>query len=334
MEQNLFDIPRVGMGCWAIGGAFWFEDIHVGYSGANNLESIRTIHASFDAGIRLFDTSAVYGAGQSETLLGEALEHQPEAIIVTKLGHSFDFATGMMTGPRYDRQYVNDSVEQSLRRLRRDCLDVVLLHLGDLSPQKAQQVFDTLDDLVSFGKIRSYGWSTDTPESFNSASDRQHFSTVEYAMNVFADAPEMLHAATPKNILQLIRSPLAMGVLTGKYSDGLLVPKNDIRSAPADWQAYFSNRQARTELVSRLSTIRELLTTGGRTLAQGAICWLLAKGQSVTPIPGAKNVEQAIENAAAMSFGPLPENIMQEIELILGRRSNDAPKGHEDNQAP
>ncbi|WP_250888713.1 aldo/keto reductase [Mesorhizobium sp. dw_380] len=310
---------RIGMGCWAIGGHFWSGEVPVGYSGADDSESVRTIHAAWDGGIRLFDTSAVYGAGHSEALLGEALSGRSEAVIVSKFGHSFDPVSRQMTGPRFDPDYVRWSVGESLRRLGSDCIDVMLLHLNDLSIEHAEPAFEVLEQFVQAGDIRSYGWSTDFPPNVGAFADWSSFSTVQHSMNVFFDAPSMCKTAHDNGLAQLIRSPLAMGVLTGKFSDGRAVPPDDVRSVAADWQVYFEASRARSELTRQIDAIRELLTAGGRTLGQGALCWLLAKGGNIHPIPGAKTAKQAVENAAAMEFGPLPETVMAEIETILQR---------------
>lgn len=320
MAQTFKVEPRIGMGCWAIGGPFWSGDTPVGYSGVDDNESIRAVHAAWEAGVRLFDTSAVYGAGHSEEILGAALVGRPDAVVVSKFGHSFDPVLRQMTGPRFDPAYVRWSVTESLRRLRRERIDVMLLHLNELAPQTAIPAFDTLDLLIEAGHIGGYGWSTDFPSSVENFAHRPGFSTVQHSMNIFFDAPSMCRTAAKSGLTQLIRSPLAMGVLTGKFSEGRKVPRDDVRSVPADWQGYFENSQARPELTQQIDAIRELLTTGGRTLGQGALSWLLAKGENINPIPGAKTAKQATENAAAMDFGPLPDSIMAEIEIILQRR--------------
>lgn len=117
-----------------------------------------------------------------------------------------------------------------------------------------------------------------------------------------------------------------MGVLTGKFEDGRSVPSGDVRAGPAGWQGYFDAGRPRAELAGQMATVRELLTVGGRTLAQGALCWLLAKGPMILTIPGARTAVQATENAAAMAFGPLPGSVMEEIETILQRPAKGPPR--------
>lgn len=327
ITEKIKNAPRMAMGCWAIGGPFWKGDAPVGYSGTNDKDSKQAIEASWDAGIRIFDTSAVYGAGHSETLLGEVLGKRDDAIIISKFGHGFDPKTKQMTGSQYDPAYIRDSVKQSLKRLKRDQIDIMLLHLNNLEIEQAQGVFDTLEELRESGQIASFGWSTDFPERLDAMAGRAGFSAVQHAMNVFFDAPSLSQVAQQHNILQLIRSPLAMGVLTGKYAAGNAVKSDDVRfnSSSRD-DGYFHAGHPTKEYAQQLDAIRDLISVGGRSLAQGALCWLLAKAPNILPLPGAKNAKQATENAAALEFGALPNNIMQDIEKILNRPPEGVPR--------
>ncbi|MEP0519250.1 MAG: aldo/keto reductase [Hyphomicrobiales bacterium] len=317
---------RMGMGCWAIGGPFWDGDTPLGYSGTNDSDSLAAIEASWDCGIRLFDTSAAYGAGHSETLLGQSLTKKDDAIIVSKFGHSIDSDSRQMTGPQYDADYIRWSIEQSRQRLQRDQIDVMLLHLNDLSVEEAKPVFETLAKIRDEGKIAAYGWSTDFPEKLKQTAEPEGFQAVEYAMNIFFDAPSMNQVTQDENLVGLIRSPLAMGILTDKYSDGTKVATDDIRGTNATWLSYFRDGVISEDFARQLEAIRELISTGGRSPAQGALCWLLATHKHVFPVPGAKNAHQAIENAKAVEFGPLPQNTMLEIEEILKRPPEGAPQ--------
>ncbi|MEP1205992.1 MAG: aldo/keto reductase [Rhizobiaceae bacterium] len=325
MENILTKAPRIGMGCWAIGGPFWSGEKCVGYSGTNDQHSLAAIEAAWDAGVRVFDTAAVYGAGHSETLLGQTLAHRDDAIILSKLGHSFNAASKQMTGDRYDPDYVRDSVAHSRARLKRDHIHLMQIHLNDLSVEKARPLFDTLEKLRDEGQIGAYGWSTDFPDRVDAiaAADYPGFTAVQCAMNVLIDAPAMGKCVASHNLTQLIRSPLGMGLLTGKFSDGQRVGENDVRQENDNWQHYFFNGQANEDRLKQLETVRDLLTTGGRTLAQGALCWLLAKSPRTLPIPGAKNAKQAEENAAAMAFGPLDAATMAKIEKTIQRLPED-----------
>lgn len=315
---------RMGMGCWAIGGPFWDGDGPLGYSGTNDKDSLEAIEASWENGIRLFDTSAAYGAGHSENLLGEALGNKDGAIIVSKFGHSIDTVSRQMTGPKFDADYIRWSTDQSRTRLRRDQIDVMLLHLNDLSVEEAKPVFDTLADIREEGKIAAYGWSTDFPEKLREVASSKGFQAVEYAMNIFFDAPSINQVAIDHDLAGLVRSPLAMGVLTGKYSGGARVANDDIRNTNATWLSYFKDGSISENHAKQLDAIRDFITVGGRSLTQGALCWLLAKHKHLVPVPGAKNAQQATENAMALTFGPLPQDTMLEIEAVLKRPLEEA----------
>ena len=315
----LTDTPRIGMGCWAIGGPLWAGETPLGYSGTDDAESARTIEAAWAAGVRVFDTAAVYGAGHSEDLLGQVLGNRAGSVVVSKFGPVFDRATRQVIRDDTNPAAIRASAEASLARLRRDRIDVLLCHVNTLPIAEVAQVFDTLEALRTEGKIGSYGWSTDFPDRLDAAAGWPGFAAVEYTMNLFFDAPSQ-HAVAERHALQqLIRSPLAMGVLTGKFVAGATVAKDDIRANTLEWLDYFKDGRVSDALIARLDAVRDLLKTGGRTPGQGALGWLLARAPGLVPVPGAKTVAQAEENAAAMDFGPLPSDVMDEIERLIDR---------------
>jgi len=121
-------------------------------------------------------------------------------------------------------------------------------------------------------------------------------------------------------LIPLIRSPLAMGVLTGKYTKETRFAKDDNRSRDEAWRDYFVDAAVEPTHLSNLEAVRECLTIGGRTLTQGSLNWIMAKSPSNIPIPGARIPAQIIESARAVEFGALPENTMIEIEKLINRR--------------
>jgi len=112
------------------------------------------------------------------------------------------------------------------------------------------------------------------------------------------------------------RSQLAMGLLSGKYGPASQLPTDDVRAAQP-WVDYFSDGRPAPEWLARLDAIREVLASGGRTLAQGALCWLLARSPRTVPIPGIRTVRQAEQNAAALRLGPMPPAEMTEVVRML-----------------
>ena len=320
MEPNpLGGLPRVGMGCWAIGGPTWAGDTPVGYAHTDDDESRRAIEAAWQAGVRIYDTAAGYGAGHSEALLGEVLGNRDGSVIITKFGPLIDREHKQIIGQDISPAAIRTSALASLERLRRDRIDVLLCHVNMMDIADVPAVFDTLETLRAEGVVGSYGWSTDFPERLDAAAGYPGFSTVEHGMNVFFDAPTISGVAERHGVAQVIRSPLAMGLLTGKFHAGQRLGSDDVRSNTFDWLDYFKGGVVSQEHLDRLDRLRDLLTVGGRSLGQGALCWLLAKSPALIPVPGARSAEQVIENAAAMELGPLPAATMAEIESVIDR---------------
>lgn len=318
LGRSGLEVSALGMGCWAIGGPFigasgWPS----GYGVVDDAESIRAIHRALDLGITLFDTANVYGAGHSERILGQALGQQrAKVLIATKFGNQFDEETRMATGILSDpRIHVRQACEASLRRLRTDYIDIYQFHLGDYDLERAVEVRDMLEQLVSEGKIRFYGWSTDDPERAHLFAQGPHCVAVQHTLNVFEDNPAILKVCEDDNLASLNRGPLSMGLLTGKYTARDQIGEQDIRNSSLAWNPF--NAERMPGLLRQLDKVRQILTSDGRTLAQGALGWLWARSGRTIPIPGFKTVQQVEENVAAIRFGPLTRQQMTEIEQIL-----------------
>ncbi|MCL6285808.1 aldo/keto reductase [Ruegeria sp. 2012CJ41-6] len=309
----------MGMGCWPIGGEMHNGDVSLGYSRSDDAEAIRAIHAALDAGINLFDTAAAYGAGHADRLLAQALRGRGEAMIVTKIGLQVDEATKQVTAPDPDPAHVMPAIDRCLDRLERECIDILLLHVNDMGLAVAEPLFDQMESARAAGKIRAYGWSTDFTASAEAMADRDGFVAVEHAMNVFLDAPRMQAALDARGLTPLIRSPLAMGLLGGGYGADSVLPGDDVRASDQNWVAYFRHGRPNPEFLARLDAVRELLQSGGRSLAQGAICWLWGRSPACIPLPGARTAVQILDSAGAMSHGPLPPVVMTEIETLMPR---------------
>ncbi len=136
---------------------------------------------------------------------------------------------------------------------------------------------------------------------------------IQQAFNVLSGNAETLEVCERHSLASLARSPLGMGLLTGKFAPDSVLPEDDVRSG-------WSFREGdRAEQLRKLQSIRDILASGGRTLAQGALAWLWARSPSIIPIPGFKTVAQVEENIAAMKFGALSPDQMRQIDAILSR---------------
>jgi aryl-alcohol dehydrogenase-like predicted oxidoreductase len=311
-------VSAIGLGCWAIGGPFWFDGKPLGWGEVDDDESMRAIQHAIELGATFFDTADVYGAGHSERVLGRALAgRRDDVVIATKFGNTFGETTREITGSDASPEGIRRACEASLRRLGIDRIDLYLFHLSEYDPVDAAEVRDVLEELVSEGLVRAYAWSTDDPERARVFAQGEHCAAVEHELNVLQDAPRMLALCEAEGLASINRSPLAMGLLTGKFSDGSRLPANDIRGDPPQWLKYFTDGQPAREWLEKLAAVREILTGSGRSLAVGALAWILARSDRTIPIPGFRTLEQVEDNLRALTSGALTPDEMRQIAEAL-----------------
>ncbi len=328
MERTLgtsqIRVSALGMGCWAIGGIWQDAGMEAqSWNGITREESIAAVHAALDHGITFFDTADTYGAGKSEKVLGEALRGKRDRVVIaTKFGHIFDETTGT-TGLLHmpesvDERYIRSALEASLRRLGTDYIDLYQFHLWDYPQKKSGDILETLEKLADEGKIRAYAWSTDRLDAIRSFARGSHCYSTQIMFNIFEGNRNLLKFCEEKGLSALARSPLAMGLLSGKYDPSSKIGGSDPRNARTEWIVWFRDGKANPEYLKRLDAVRDILVSNGRTVVQGAIAWLWGKSGALIPIPGIKNRQQAEENARAMEFGPLSAEQVADVERLVG----------------
>jgi aryl-alcohol dehydrogenase-like predicted oxidoreductase len=319
LGRSGIEVSAVGLGCWAIGGLFSWDGNPVGWGEVNDEESIRAIRRGLELGVNFLDTADVYGTGHSERVVARALEgRRQQVVIATKFGNLFDESTRQMGGADASPAYIRRACEASLKRLNTDYIDLYQLHLNGYDANKADEVRDALETLVTDGKIRGYGWSTDFVDGARVFAEGPNCTSIQLDLNVLADNAPMIALCEEHNLAAINRGPLGMGVLTGKYTAGSTLPDNDVRGKDSpEWMQYFRGGKPNPDWLRRLEAIRAILTSNGRTLAQGALAWLWARSPQTLPIPGFKTTAQVEDNAGAMAFGPLTTEQMGEIEAAL-----------------
>ena len=320
LGKSKLEVSALGMGCWAIGGPWTWaqpgkEPYPAGWGYTDDEESIRAVHAALDMGVNFFDTAANYGAGHSEVVLGRALKGKRDKVVLaTKFGHIVNEEKKTVYGdPDQIIKNVRTDVENSLRRLQTDFIDIYQLHAGDYDPKLALELQVVLEELVSAGKIRWYGWSTDIVDSAREFARGVHCTSIQFRLNAIYDNLEMRKVCADFGLAGINKDPLNKGILTGKFNSTSSFPENDIRS-----QENFSN----PDVVKRLKIvdeIRDILTSNGRTMAQGALAYIWALDERMAPIPGFKSVKQVTDNAGALEFGPLTRAQVKEIQTIVGK---------------
>jgi len=288
-----------------------------------DLEGSRAvIHAALDAGITLFDTADIYGgAGTSETMMGQILgERRKDIVLATKFGMQMD-KEGVKKGG--SRRYIMAAVEDSLRRLQTDWIDLYQLHAPDpLTPM--DETLRALDDLVSSGKVRYIGcsnvpawgvadaaWISKT-RGFNAFISAQD----EWSLIVRKLETELLPATEHFGMGILPYFPLASGMLTGKFKKGEEMSK-DTRLGSAKGAGYFDHfmTDEKFDTVAKLSAFAE---SRGRSLLELAFSWLLSFPVVPSVIAGATKPEQVAANVKAGDWVLTAEDLA-EIDKIAPR---------------
>jgi aryl-alcohol dehydrogenase-like predicted oxidoreductase len=298
-------VSEVGLGCNNFGGRI-DEDA-----------TREVVDAALDAGIDFFDTADSYGnKGGSETLLGKVLgARRKDVVLATKFGSS------MREGARRDasRRYIMRAVEDSLRRLRTDWIDVYYLHWPDpLTP--IEETLRALDDLVRGGKVRYVGacnlaaWQVVEAEWTARELGTHHFVCAqnEYSLVERTVEKELLPALAAYDLGLVPYFPLASGLLTGKYRRDKPAPGD---SRFAQWQALGERYQTASHW-DRVEKLEAWCKVRGRTLLELAFAWLLAHGEVASVIAGATRPDQVAQNAKAADWR-LDTNDLADIDKVL-----------------
>jgi len=318
LGKSEIEVSALGMGCWAIGGPWIWEQpgedpFPAGWGKIDDRESLRAVHTALDLGINFFDTAANYGAGHSEKILGQALgSRRDQVIIATKFGHVINEEQKVVY--KDDAQVLGNlrqDCENSLRRLGTDYIDIYQFHEASYDPDQAPAVMKTLEDLSAEGKIRYYGWSTDIPDRADIFADGEHCTTIQFTLNINHDNPDIRALCKDFDLGGINKSPLNKGVWTGKFSADSTFPEDDIRH-----EINFKEGVP-AERLQQVADLQEVLTAQGHTLAQAALAYIWALDERMVPIPGFKTVQQVEENSGAIRLGPLSGEQMGQIAEIM-----------------
>jgi aryl-alcohol dehydrogenase-like predicted oxidoreductase len=266
--------------------------------------------------VTFFDTADVYG--RSEEVLGRALADRRERVVIaSKFGRTYDRATHTITGEDLSPTHLRRALEGSLGRLGTDVIDLYQLHVGDCAPDVALVLRAELESLVDEGKIRAYGWSTDSLSNIEIFAAGPRCTSAQIHLNVLEGDRNLVRACSRLGLASIVRGPLAMGLLGGRFGDGSVLSTDDVRGSGQSWIRWVGDGRPNADMLRRVAAVSEALTADGRTLAQGALGWLWAVGENTIPIPGFKGMRQAEENAGALEFGPLPTERVAQIDALL-----------------
>jgi aryl-alcohol dehydrogenase-like predicted oxidoreductase len=298
------EVSEVGVGAWQLGEQSW--------NGPGEQESTRIVDEALALGCTFVDTAPAYGGGRSEELLGQALEGRRDRVVVcTKFGYWPD------RNADFSPERIEESVEGSLRRLRTDYLDVLLIHSppdpGVLDASAPHYV--TLERLKSEGVVRAYGVSLTEDSGAELARVLKTTSeVVQVRFNALHQEPLAgIEHAAKQGLGVIVKVPLESGWLTGRYrADSTF---DDVRS-----------RWTREEITRRASLVQgfERILPEGTPPARGALQFILAQSAVSTVAPGAKSVGQLRENVAAAD-GSLPSDAVAAIRDLWELELRDEP---------
>lgn len=278
------EVSAVGFGAWAIGG----NEFGNSYGPTYDDDSRAAVSAALEAGCTFFDTADVYGHGHSEVLLGEALKNRrKEVVIATKGGSDFYHTPARLN---FTENHLIFAVEQSLKRLSTDYIDLYQLHNPPFSLIESGRVFEPLEKLKTQGKIRFYGISIHDPQEGLLAMKMGKPSAIQVVYNyLHRDAAEELFPrALAEGVAIIAREPLANGFLTGKYTKESVFPVGDIRH---QWPSKYQ-----TQLINQVQDFLRVTSTTPFSPAQNALRFVLAQPAISVVIPGCKTMEQVQEN--------------------------------------
>ncbi|MBD2054777.1 aldo/keto reductase [Oculatella sp. FACHB-28] len=297
------EITPIIVGTWQAGKSGWV--------GIEDAEVIQALRAAFDAGITTFDTAEVYGKGYSEQIVGQALaEVRDRAVIATKV-----FANHL----KY--QQVFDACEGSLKKLKTDYIDLYQIHwpTGAFNSEivPIEETMRALNDLKQQGKIRAIGVSNFSRDQLAEAAQYGRIDSLQPPYNLFWRGIEQdaMPYCVENNISILAYSPLAQGLLTGKFGADHQFEEGDIRNKNKLFQGEHYQRAQQA-----LAKLRPIADRNQCSMAQLALAWTIAQPQ-VNAIAGARNSDQAVQNAKAAEI-QLSESDLAEIDAI-GRTVTD-----------
>jgi aryl-alcohol dehydrogenase-like predicted oxidoreductase len=291
------EVSAIGLGCMGMSQSF--------PPLPDRADMVVLIRKAVDAGVTLFDTAQVYGPFTNEDLVGEALEPvRDQVVIATKFG--FELSTGQATGVDSRPKTIRSSVDDSLRRLRTDTIDLLYQHRVDPNVPM-EDVAGTVGELIAAGKVRHFGLSEAGAANIRRAHAVTPVTALQSEYSLWWREPE--HSVLPVlrelGIGLVPFSPLGKGFLTGTIDEDTTFGEGDFRlTIPrfVDVEARHAN-QVFVDLISRIAQRR------GVTPAQVALAWLLAQGRQIVPIPGTTKLSRVTENLAATQVVLTPADL-------------------------
>jgi aryl-alcohol dehydrogenase-like predicted oxidoreductase len=303
MKNRIFgssqrSVGEVGLGTWQLGA---------GWGNVTEETAFATLRAALDAGTTFFDTADVYGMGRSETLIGRFLRETGAPLYVaTKFGRFSPPGWPQ----NFTRAVVRQHTEASLGRLGLEAVDLTQLHCLPPEVMQRGEIFEWLRELKQEGKIRDFGASVESMEEARVCLQQEGIASLQIIFNIFRQKPiaTLFEEAKRKKVSLIVRLPLASGLLGGRMSAATSFPADDHRNFNRDGQKFnVGETFAGLPFAKGVALAEALrpLVPAGMTMAEMALRWCLDFDAVSVVIPGAKNPEQARQNARGSSVPPL-----------------------------
>ena len=308
------NVSTVGFGAWAIGGMNWGP--------TDDEVSMKALNKALDQGVTLIDTADVYGFGHSEELIAQLIKERGKdnIIIATKAGNDFynaskedDEGYGAIT-QTYTKEYIIFAAEQSLKRLNVEALDILQLHSPDLEKLERDEPWEALEQLKKDGKIINAGLSIQSFKESTQAHllDQRHeiLDSIQVRYNLLEREAEkiLFPKALEYGIGVIVRIPILFGFLSGKFNKDSTFIEEDHRSMNL-------SREKLETYLNQLEKMQPLFDSyPDQSMAQVSLRFCISHPACQTVIPGAKTEKQVIENCAASDLGPIPKELIPELD--------------------
>lgn len=294
-------VNPIGLGTNAVGG-------HNLYPNLDEEQGKDVVRAAIENGVTLLDTAFIYGPGRSEELVGEVVKeyNREDVVIATKGAHYFD---GDETKLSNDPEFLKEQVENSLKRLQTDYIDLYYIHFPDENTPKDKAVA-TLQELKEQGKIKAIGVSNFSLEQLKEANKNGHVDVVQLEYNLLnRENEEILNYTAENNITFIPYFPLVSGLLAGKYDENTTF--NDLRADNPEFQG-----ERFKENLKKVDKLRDIAKEHNVEVAHIVLAFYLTKPSLDVIIPGAKRKDQVIDNLKTLDVKLTKENL-ETIESLF-----------------
>jgi aryl-alcohol dehydrogenase-like predicted oxidoreductase len=297
-------VSEIGMGTWELGGREWGD--------IGEVDAVDLLRYAFESGVTYYDTADQYGGGRAERLLGEAFSALGDRVVIaTKLGYELDSDGWISHGwerPSFNvsPDYIRSAVEGSLKRLKRDVIDIYQFHAPP-PVSEWDDAFGTMEELKAEGKIRFYGLCLGSEADALKAMTETGTSSLLLTYNILSQemVKPVMETAAEKGVAIVVRQPLSSGLLSGQLGPDTVFAENDYRKT---W-----SREKFLADLERVEQMKSIIGNRVKSLPQAALKFILAHPAVSCVVPGMMTPAQIDDGVATSSSTPLPDAVLEQL---------------------